>query len=98
MPEDINNDKITIQQNEGDAIANQLDEVNLHRDALGEEVDPRAVGGSIEDMPNGYYMTPSFIGTFFAVGIGTMCHYLGFVLPANTITVINEDIGECSLP
>ena len=75
------------------------DEIDVERekrriDDLGDEVDPRAVGGEVDDLPKGYYLTPSFLGTVTAVAVGSMCHYLGFVLPASTMSVINQDIGK----
>ncbi|KAI9812933.1 MAG: hypothetical protein M1827_004451 [Pycnora praestabilis] len=60
---------------------------------LTEDIDPHAIGGTLDDMPRGYYLSASFIGTVVAVGIANMCCYLGFVLPANLLSIINEDLG-----
>ncbi|KAF2112843.1 siderophore iron transporter [Lophiotrema nucula] len=44
-------------------------------------------------MPPGYYRNWRFIGSVLAVAFMAQGLYLGYVLPANTITVINADIG-----
>ncbi|KAF2006923.1 fungal trichothecene efflux pump [Amniculicola lignicola CBS 123094] len=44
-------------------------------------------------MPKGYFWSIQFIGTVTAVCTGSMCAYLGWVLPANTLLLINADIG-----
>ncbi|KAL1889584.1 hypothetical protein Sste5346_008833 [Sporothrix stenoceras] len=62
-------------------------------DNLAEQIDPNAVGGNLSDMPKGYYRSAAFIGTLSAVCLGNACHYLGFVVPASIISVINADIG-----
>lgn len=64
-----------------------------HRPELGEELDPAAVGGRRDDLPKGYYRSANFLGTFAAVCMGIICSYLGWVLPANTLSLINDDIG-----
>lgn len=43
------------------------------------------VGGDLEEMPKGYFMTPQFIGTVVATCAASICAYLGWVLPANTL-------------
>jgi hypothetical protein len=98
MKEEQDEDRI-VQVQYIDPVANGVNGTSLENDKLsterlGQEIDPQAVGGSFSDLPKGYYISPSFLGTFMAVGLGTACHYLGFVLPANTISIINEDIGE----
>lgn len=60
---------------------------------LSGELDPSAVGGTTGDLPQNYYRSSSFIGTFTAVCLGLICSQLGFVLPANTLPLINADIG-----
>jgi len=54
---------------------------------------PEIVGGDLEDLPKGYFMTPQFIGTVIATCTASICAYLGWVLPANTLLLINQDIG-----
>lgn len=66
----------------------------VQRDNLGEEIDPNAVGGTLSDLPKGYYLTPSFLGTFIATCMGISCFKLGYVLPVNTLGIINADIGK----
>ena len=43
------------------------------------------VGGDIGEMPKGYYRSPAFIGTVVATCTASMCAYVGWVLPANTL-------------
>lgn len=45
------------------------------------------------DVSHSYYTSPAFIGTVVATCAASICAYLGWVLPANTLTLINEDIG-----
>jgi len=40
-----------------------------------------------------YYTSPGFIGTLIATFAACICSFLGWVLPANTLVLINEDIG-----
>ncbi|KAK7421279.1 hypothetical protein QQZ08_009995 [Neonectria magnoliae] len=58
-----------------------------------EYVDKHALGGDFEDMPVGYYKSPQFLGTLAAQCLASIIAYLGWVLPANTLTLINADIG-----
>jgi hypothetical protein len=39
------------------------------------------------------YFERNFIGTYAAVCLGTLSCYGGFVLPATSLALINEDIG-----
>jgi hypothetical protein len=65
-------------------------------DNLAAEVDPRAVGGTLESMPKRYYLTPSLIGTFCGCCLSSMALYIGFVLPFNILDTINADLGKHS--
>ncbi|KAF7561242.1 hypothetical protein G7046_g2904 [Stylonectria norvegica] len=65
----------------------------VHADGTIDYVDARAVGGDFEEMPKGYFYSPQFIGTVTAQCLGSICAYLGWVLPANTLSLINQDIG-----
>ncbi|CAO2654543.1 Nn.00g112760.m01.CDS01 [Neocucurbitaria sp. VM-36] len=65
----------------------------VHADGHVDLVDAHAIGGNIEDMPKGYFWTPQFIGTVVATCTASICAYLGWVLPANTLLLINADIG-----
>ncbi|KAF2396251.1 trichothecene efflux pump [Trichodelitschia bisporula] len=64
-----------------------------HADGVVDFVDAHAVGGSYEDMPKGYFTSYQFIGTMLAASFAAICSYLGWVLPANTLMLINADIG-----
>ncbi|KAF2836149.1 fungal trichothecene efflux pump [Patellaria atrata CBS 101060] len=65
----------------------------VHADGHIDMVDTHAIGGELNEMPKGYYTSVSFIGTVIAVCTGSICAYLGWVLPANTLALINADIG-----
>nr|OQO23436.1 hypothetical protein B0A51_10297 [Rachicladosporium sp. CCFEE 5018] len=65
----------------------------VHADGTVDFVAQEAVGGELVNMPKGYYRSPQFIGTVVATCLASMCAYLGWVLPANTLLLINEDIG-----
>ncbi|KAF2489135.1 fungal trichothecene efflux pump [Lophium mytilinum] len=54
---------------------------------------PRAIGGDLASMPKGYYWSPGFIGTFAATCLAQVSGYLGWTLPANTISLVNEALG-----
>lgn len=57
----------------------------VHADGIVDLVDAHAVGGDFQEMPDGYYRSWSFILTFVAICLASMCAYLGWVLPANTL-------------
>ncbi|KAH8601602.1 fungal trichothecene efflux pump [Bisporella sp. PMI_857] len=62
----------------------------LHnRDIVAQE----AVGGLYEEMPAGYYWSKGFVGTMIATCLAQISGYLGWVLPANTLSLINEALG-----
>ncbi|KAF2024793.1 MFS general substrate transporter [Setomelanomma holmii] len=65
----------------------------VHTDGTVDMVDTHAIGGELADMPKGYFRSVNFIGTVIAVCTGSICAYLGWVLPANTLALINQDIG-----
>ncbi|KAF2267864.1 trichothecene efflux pump [Lojkania enalia] len=65
----------------------------VHADGTVDLVDAHAIGGAAEDMPKGYFLSIQFIGTVTAVCTGSICAYLGWVLPANTLALIDADIG-----
>ncbi|KAF1844966.1 MFS general substrate transporter [Cucurbitaria berberidis CBS 394.84] len=52
-----------------------------------------AVGGDLADMPKGYYTNWRFIGSVAAVSFMAQGLYLGYILPANTMGIINADVG-----
>ncbi|WKT47637.1 MFS transporter superfamily [Fusarium oxysporum f. sp. vasinfectum] len=62
-------------------------------DGTVEYVDKNAFGDELNRMPNGYYRSPQFIGTLAAQCLASTCAYLGWVLPSNTLALINADIG-----
>ncbi|KAF2644786.1 fungal trichothecene efflux pump [Massarina eburnea CBS 473.64] len=83
-----------------DATSQQIEDIKdvhvvkkVHADGHVDLVDTHAIGGNFEEMPKGYFLSAQFIGTVIAVCCGSICAYLGWVLPANTLLLINEDIG-----
>ncbi|PGH10485.1 hypothetical protein AJ80_07528 [Polytolypa hystricis UAMH7299] len=58
-----------------------------------DEISESAKGGALGDMPDGYYTHWRFIGSIAAVTFMAQGLYLGYVLPANTIGIINADVG-----
>ncbi|KAH6987232.1 trichothecene efflux pump [Ilyonectria destructans] len=80
----------------GDAALNKgVDQTEkvVHADGTIDYLDAKAVGGDVDEMPKGYFLSAQFIGTVTAQCLGSICAYLGWVLPANTLTLINQDIG-----
>ncbi|KAH8658641.1 fungal trichothecene efflux pump [Tricladium varicosporioides] len=65
----------------------------VHADGEIDYVDTHALGGELDQMPAGYFYSYQFIGTVVAVCAASICAYLGWVLPANTLLLINADIG-----
>ncbi|KAL1591906.1 hypothetical protein SLS60_011498 [Paraconiothyrium brasiliense] len=80
-----------------EAESNYIEDVHVvkkvHADGHVDLVDAHAIGGAFEEMPKGYFWSIQFVGTVIAVCSGSICAYLGWVLPANTLALINEDIG-----
>lgn len=68
----------------------------VHADGTVDLIDAHAYGGEFAAMPRGYYLSINFLATFAAVCLASICAYLGWVLPANTLALINEDIGPSS--
>jgi hypothetical protein len=76
----------TFGQTEKAPTPSRIDEVD-------DVADASAVGGHLTDLPPGYYRSPQFVGSIIGVMLMANSLYLGFVLPANTLTVINADLG-----
>ncbi|KAM0355870.1 hypothetical protein ACHAPU_000257 [Fusarium lateritium] len=62
-------------------------------DGTVEHIDKNALGDDLDRMPYGYYWSSQFLGTLAAQSLASICAYLGWVLPSNTLTLINADIG-----
>ncbi|KIM99947.1 hypothetical protein OIDMADRAFT_42845 [Oidiodendron maius Zn] len=54
------------------------------------DIDEDALG---KNLPKHYYMSPGFIGTVIALCLGNISNYLGWIMPSNSLLLINEDIG-----
>ncbi|KAI1570818.1 trichothecene efflux pump [Pyrenophora tritici-repentis] len=61
----------------------------LHHDHVAEE----ALGGHRADLGKSYFTSFNFIGTVIATCLAQISGYLGWVLPANTLSLINASIG-----
>ncbi|KAF2102793.1 fungal trichothecene efflux pump [Rhizodiscina lignyota] len=61
----------------------------LHHDHVADE----AIGGHARDLGASYWRSPKFLGTLIATCLAQISGYLGWVLPANTLTLINAAIG-----
>ncbi|KAH7067151.1 fungal trichothecene efflux pump [Paraphoma chrysanthemicola] len=61
----------------------------LHHDHVAEE----ALGGHTADLGKSYFTSLNFIGTVIATCLAQISGYLGWVLPANTLSLINAAIG-----
>ncbi|KAI0130238.1 fungal trichothecene efflux pump [Xylariales sp. AK1849] len=86
------NDRLKEDTNMPEADRNYLRVV--HTDGTVDFVDNHAVGGDVDAMPKGYFRSPAFIGTVVAQCLANICAYLGWVLPANTLALINADLGN----
>ncbi|KAK3673263.1 hypothetical protein LTR78_006808 [Recurvomyces mirabilis] len=64
-------------------------DIELHHDHVASE----AIGGMVQDLPPNYYRSPAFIGTLVATCLAQISGYLGWVLPANTLSLINLALG-----
>jgi hypothetical protein len=64
-------------------------DVHLYHDAVA----PEAIGGNAESLPKNYYMSFKFIGTLAATCLVQTCGYVGWVLPANTLSLIRAELG-----
>ncbi|CAK4033324.1 MFS general substrate transporter [Lecanosticta acicola] len=65
------------------------DEKGLHHDTVA----PEAIGGTEGDLPANYYLSARFLGTLIATCLAQISGYLGWVLPANTISLIVAELG-----
>ncbi|KAF1916634.1 fungal trichothecene efflux pump [Ampelomyces quisqualis] len=61
----------------------------LHHGHIAEE----ARGGTTADLGRPYFTSVSFLGTVVATCLAQISGYLGWVLPANTLSLINAAIG-----
>ena len=57
------------------------------------------VAGGANEYINGvpYWRTKLFLGSLNAIGFGALACYAGFAMPANTLALINEDIGTFAM-
>ncbi|KAF4636561.1 hypothetical protein G7Y89_g1524 [Cudoniella acicularis] len=54
------------------------------------DIDEDALG---TNLPKHYYRSAGFIGTVIALCLGNISNYLGWVMPSNSLTLINENLG-----
>lgn len=63
------------------------------------ETHPSPDGGftaDLEHLPKGYFLSPFFVGTMFAIGTGLAASTGGYGLAAPNLTLINNEIGLSS--
>ncbi|KAK1078259.1 hypothetical protein LTR33_007385 [Friedmanniomyces endolithicus] len=72
--------------------AEHATDIELHHDLVA----PEALGGRQSELPRNYYRSPAFIGTLVATCLAQISGYLGWVLPANTLSLINLALGPSS--
>ncbi|KAF3009713.1 hypothetical protein E8E13_008921 [Curvularia kusanoi] len=63
--------------------------IELHHDVVADE----ALGGHSRDLGKRYFTSAEFVGTVVATSLAQISGYLGWVLPANTLALINASIG-----
>ncbi|KAK3078014.1 hypothetical protein LTS18_008654, partial [Coniosporium uncinatum] len=63
--------------------------VELHHDHIAAE----ALGGTAQELGASYWRSSKFLGTLIATCLAQISGYLSWVLPANTISLVNEAIG-----
>jgi hypothetical protein len=83
-------------EKEEDAYATQHEDISPNPSSLdeqGEIVAPSAIGGDLNNLPQGYYHSLPFIGTMTAAWLAYTACYIGFILPSNVLTIINQHIG-----
>ncbi|OQU94367.1 hypothetical protein CLAIMM_00728 [Cladophialophora immunda] len=83
---------------QGDSpTADHVDDINVvksvHVDGTVDLLDRRAIGGDLDEMPRGYFLSAHFLGTVAGVTLGNMSANLGWVMPANTLAIMNAAIG-----
>ncbi|KAK0854847.1 hypothetical protein LTR91_017753 [Friedmanniomyces endolithicus] len=70
-----------ISKHGDDEVAIHTDTFAIKREALGEHLPPH------------YWRSPAFIGTVAALCFGNISNYVSWVLPSNSLLLINESIG-----
>jgi len=58
-----------------------------------DKIAPGAICGLQQDLPANYYWSAKFIGILLATCLAQISRYLGWVLPANTLSLINAALG-----
>ncbi|KAK8073250.1 hypothetical protein PG994_004149 [Apiospora phragmitis] len=64
-----------------------------HIDGTVDFVSADVIGGEVGELPSGYFRSAKFIGTVVATCTASICAYLSWVLPANTLSLIDADLG-----
>ncbi|KAJ0121963.1 trichothecene efflux pump [Diaporthe amygdali] len=64
-----------------------------HADGAVDYIDIKAVGGDYAMMQRGYFRSPQFLGTLTAQCLASICAYVSWVLPSNTLSLINAELG-----
>ncbi|KAG8161826.1 hypothetical protein KVR01_008813 [Diaporthe batatas] len=65
----------------------------IHADGAVDYVDLKAIGGDYATMHQGYFRSPQFLGTLTAQCLASICAYVAWVLPSNTLSLLNAELG-----
>ncbi|KAK6404337.1 hypothetical protein LTR95_018875, partial [Oleoguttula sp. CCFEE 5521] len=85
---DLNKDAVHRQDDVESGYDAKYDDVVIQNDTFA--IKREALG---TDLPPNYWRSPGFIGTVAALCFGNISNYLSFVLPANSLALINETLG-----
>ncbi|KAJ9658280.1 hypothetical protein H2201_007839 [Coniosporium apollinis] len=80
--------KGTAHQHEVSEPSHRSDHVAIQTETFA--IDEDALG---KNLPRNYYYSPGFIGTVVALCLGNISNYLGWIMPSNSLLLINADIG-----
>lgn len=70
-----------------------LHEVEVQSEEEPEELRSKALAADTSTLPEGYYISPRFIGTFAGIGLSVAATYFAFEAAAGCLVQINADIG-----
>jgi hypothetical protein len=77
-----------LEDMDNNSIVDPNNEVSVDNHAAG-----KILSINDADLPKGYFLTPYFIGSMFAIGMSLMCGVAGFAFVAPILSFVNADIG-----
>jgi len=86
-------------EKEQQVVSEQLEDTKVAKEGSNHSSEPSSddelhgFQTDLDHLPPGYYRSPFFVGTMFAVGIGLTAAVGGFGLAAPALSLINADIG-----